>query len=59
MDMISIGMRCNDKGVFAFRETLYKFVTDLVCFLWGYLTRLKTLANMVSYNVIFLTVPAG
>ena len=59
VDVFPIGMRCNDKSVFAFQKPGGQLITDAVCFFSRNFTRSERLPYLIGDNVTFLAAPGG
>ena len=59
MNMLAVGVRGHDKGVFALGEAHRQFIAHLVGFLRRNLPRLEGLPDLVCDDIIFLDAPGG
>lgn len=59
VNVFPIGMRCNDKSVFAFQKAGGQFVANLICFLCCDFAGSEGLPYLIGDDIAFLAAPGG
>ena len=59
VNVFPIGMRCNDKSVFAFQKPGGQLITDAVCFFSRNFTGSEGLPDLIGNHIAFLAAPGG
>ena len=59
VDMRTVSMGGDDKGVFSFQKSLGKFIANLVSFFGCHFSRPERLPHLIGDHITFLPAPGG
>ena len=59
VDMRTVSMGGDDKGVFSFQKSLGKFIANLVSFFGCHFSRPERLPYLIGNHIAFLPAPGG